>query len=118
MSSNITTLNRKKGNIKAQITKLSNWKETNDPLAYCRSKFTCITCKSKHHSLLHRTKLALRGQRSQDPSPEGERQTESSKTPSEEDFFHNAQSPRNKRSGSLSQQELQQGKRIIIHAVQ
>ncbi|GFS42672.1 hypothetical protein NPIL_80811 [Nephila pilipes] len=31
MSSNITTLNRKKGNIKAQITKLSNWKETNDP---------------------------------------------------------------------------------------
>ncbi|GFT86786.1 hypothetical protein NPIL_347131, partial [Nephila pilipes] len=33
-------------------------------------------------------------------------------------FFHNAQSPRNKRSGSLSQQELQQGKRIIIHAVQ
>ncbi|GFU18935.1 hypothetical protein NPIL_523241, partial [Nephila pilipes] len=32
MSSNITTLNRKKGNIKAQTTKLSNWKETNDPL--------------------------------------------------------------------------------------
>ncbi|GFS43342.1 hypothetical protein NPIL_292631 [Nephila pilipes] len=31
MSSNITTLNRKNGNIKAQITKLSNWKETNDP---------------------------------------------------------------------------------------
>ncbi|GFU08940.1 hypothetical protein NPIL_400211 [Nephila pilipes] len=30
MSSNITTLNRKKGNIKAHITKLSNWKETND----------------------------------------------------------------------------------------
>ncbi|GFU40857.1 hypothetical protein NPIL_483671 [Nephila pilipes] len=31
MSSNITTLNRKKGNFKAQITILSNWKETNDP---------------------------------------------------------------------------------------
>ncbi|GFU40758.1 hypothetical protein NPIL_158991, partial [Nephila pilipes] len=30
MSSNITTLIRKKGNIKTQITKLSNWKETND----------------------------------------------------------------------------------------
>ncbi|GFS84484.1 DUF1758 domain-containing protein [Nephila pilipes] len=30
MSSNITTLNRKKGNIKAQIAKLSNWKERND----------------------------------------------------------------------------------------
>ncbi|GFT86016.1 uncharacterized protein NPIL_238451 [Nephila pilipes] len=53
-------------------------------VAYCRSKFTCITCKSKHHSLLHWTKLALRGQRSQDPSPEGEKQTESSETPSEE----------------------------------
>ncbi|GFU03771.1 hypothetical protein NPIL_78991 [Nephila pilipes] len=31
MTSNITTLNRKKGNIKTQITKLSNWKEINDP---------------------------------------------------------------------------------------
>ncbi|GFS72000.1 hypothetical protein NPIL_542271 [Nephila pilipes] len=30
MFSNITTFNRNKGNIKAKITKLSNWKETND----------------------------------------------------------------------------------------
>ncbi|GFT43747.1 hypothetical protein NPIL_495661 [Nephila pilipes] len=28
MSSNITTFNRKKGKVKVQITKLSNWKET------------------------------------------------------------------------------------------
>ncbi|GFS53249.1 DUF1758 domain-containing protein [Nephila pilipes] len=134
MSSNITTLNRKKGNIKAQITKLSNWKETNDPsdiaahltvLEKLQKKFDDlkteyfesatdeeileieislaemdsdiqdlewhIAAQSLLVSLVNRNiiryfivKLALRGQRSQDPSPDREKQTESSKTPSEE----------------------------------
>ncbi|GFU34850.1 hypothetical protein NPIL_307931, partial [Nephila pilipes] len=87
-------------------------------VAYYRYKLTCIICKSKHHLLLHRNELPFRGQRSQDSSPEGEKQPESSGTPSVKDFFHNVQNPRKKRSGSLAQQELTQGKRIIIHAVQ